>query len=351
MIIWKSEQMTTRRRIPLLLTLWLPIIMLAGSLKAQDPHFSQFFASPLTLNPAFTGLFDGDFRMAGNFRSQWPTINNAFRTATASIDMAVLTKQLPENDRWGVGFLGLNDRSANGILKNSHYSFSTAYHKGLDENGYHQLTIGFQGTFTSKVLDVSGADFEDELTSLGFTGITSEVFGNQRVSVNYFDLHSGLLYSGTTNGENNFYLGASVYHINRPNESFQGGSFILEPRVTIHGGGRLPMGSYQALHASLIHQRQGGADETVMGAAMSFNLNQDEYNPVDFYAGAWYRLRDAVIPYVGLEFGSFRVGFSYDLNASSLRTASQRRGGSEVSLVFVRRPVEEWRRRLHCPKF
>ena len=329
----------------------LTAFVVSNGLRAQDPHFSQFFSSPLTLNPAFTGLFDGDFRVAGNFRNQWPTINNAFTTATASVDFSVLKNRLPENDRWGVGMLGLNDQSANKILNNSHYSISTAYHKGLDENGYHQLTIGFQGTFTSKVLDVSGADFEDELTALGFTGVTSEVFSNQRVAINYFDLHTGILYSGTTNGENNFYLGASVYHVNRPNESFMGGNFILEPRLTIHGGGRIPLGTYRAIHGSLIHQRQGGANETVLGAAMSFNINQDEYNPVDLYAGAWYRLRDAAIPYVGVEFGSFRVGFSYDVNMSNLRTASQRRGGTELSLIYVRRPVEEWRRRLHCPKF
>lgn len=333
--------------------LW-PVI--AGSLfcaavQAQDPHFSQFFSSPLTLNPALTGLFDGDFRVAGNFRNQWPTINNAFKTGTASIDFSLLKNRLPENDRWSVGLLALNDRSVNRILNNSHYSVSTAYHKGLDENGYHQLTVGFQGTFTSKVLDVTQADFEDELTSLGFTGVTSEVFANRRVSINYFDLNTGILYSGTTNGDNSFYVGTSVYHVNRPNESFLGGSFILEPRVTFHGGGRIPVGTYRALHGSVIHQRQGGADETVLGGAMSFNVNQDEYNPIDLYAGAWYRVRDALIPYVGLEFGSFRVGYTYDVTMSNLRTANERRGGSEVSLIWVRRPVEEWRRKLHCPKF
>ncbi|MEY4885315.1 MAG: hypothetical protein RL151_624, partial [Bacteroidota bacterium] len=129
----------------------LVICLLSQELRAQDPHFSQFFTSPLTLNPALTGLFDGDFRVAGNFRNQWPTINNAFKTGTASIDFSLLKDNIPENDRWSIGLLALNDRSVNRILNNNHYSVSTAYHKGLDENGYHQLTIGFQGTYTSKV--------------------------------------------------------------------------------------------------------------------------------------------------------------------------------------------------------
>ena len=84
-------------------------------MSAQDPNFSQFFASPLTLNPALTGKFDGSFRVAGNYRNQWPTINTAFRTATASFDIAILQNKLPYNDQFGVGVMGFTDRSANGI--------------------------------------------------------------------------------------------------------------------------------------------------------------------------------------------------------------------------------------------
>src|ERR1700712_3430420 len=100
------------------------------SIKAQDPHFSQFFASPLTLNPALTGKFDGNLRIAGNYRNQWPTINNAFTTPTISADFTILNNRLPENDRWGLGILAVTDKQADGVLKNSYYSISTAYHKG-----------------------------------------------------------------------------------------------------------------------------------------------------------------------------------------------------------------------------
>jgi type IX secretion system PorP/SprF family membrane protein len=327
------------------------LLSLCTTLRAQDPHFSQFFSSPLTLNPALTGRFDGNFRIAGNYRNQWPTINNAFTTATASFDMPIMANRLPEYDTWGVGIMGLNDRSGNKILNNNFVSVSTAYHKGLDENGYHQLTVGFQGTFASKRLDVTRADFEDELTALGFTGVTSEVFNNSQVAVNYFDLNTGIMYAGTTNSYNSFYLGASVYHINRPKESFQGGNFLLNPRVTIHGGGYTPIGQFKMLHASFIHQRQAGAVETVAGAAMSFNVNYDEENPIDLYGGMWYRFNDALIPYVGLEFSGIRLGFSYDFNTSSLKTASNGRGGTEISLIYVSKPADKTARKTNCPKF
>jgi len=317
----------------------------------QDPHFSQFFASPLTLNPAFTGKFDGTFRVSGNYRNQWPTINNAFTTATAAVDFPILVKTVPEWDTWGVGIMGLNDQSGNKILQNNFISVSTAYHKGLDEDGFHQLAIAFQGTYANKRLDISKADFEDELTSLGFTGVTSEVFNNQNVVVNYFDLNTGIMYSGTTNGYNSFYIGASVYHVNRPKESFQGGDFLLNPRLTIHGGGYFPIDQNKMLHGSFIHQRQAGAIETVLGGAVSFNLNYDEDNPINLYTGMWYRFNDAFIPYLGLEFGSLRLGVSYDLNNSSLNTASNSRGGNEISLIYIRKPVDQDRKKFNCPKF
>jgi type IX secretion system PorP/SprF family membrane protein len=322
-----------------------------NGLRAQDPHFSQFFASPLTLNPAYTGKIDGSFRVAGNYRNQWPTINNAFTTATASIDFPILSNILPANDVWGVGIMGLNDRSGNKILNNNFLTLSTAYHKGLDENGYHQISIGFQGTLANKRLDISRADFQDELTSLGFTGVTSEIFNNQQVVVNYFDLNTGIMYYGTTNGSNNFYAGVSVYHVNRPAESFQGGAFVLEPRVTVHGGGYFPVGQYKTFHGSVLHQRQAGANETVLGGAMAFNVNYSEDNPIELYTGLWYRFNDAFIPYIGMEISGFRIGFSYDINNSSLNTASNSRGGTEFSLIYIRKPADPSMKKLNCPKF
>src|SRR5882724_12757700 len=91
---------------------------------AQDPNFSQFFASPLTLNPALTGKFDGVYRVAGNYRNQWPTINNAFTTMTASIDFGILKKSIPETDQFGVGIMGFSDKSGNGVLQNNYAALS-----------------------------------------------------------------------------------------------------------------------------------------------------------------------------------------------------------------------------------
>src|SRR5687767_3318205 len=98
----------------ILSTLTVCVVMTMAS-NAQDPNFSQFFSSPLTLNPALTGKFDGTFRIAGNYRNQWPTINEAFVTKTASIDFGILKNRLADIDQLGVGILGVTDRAGDGV--------------------------------------------------------------------------------------------------------------------------------------------------------------------------------------------------------------------------------------------
>lgn len=330
----------------------LPLLLIVLQTYAQDPNFSQFFASPLTLNPALTGKFNGLVRVAGNYRNQWPTINNAFRTTTLSADFGILGNTIPEFDQFGVGVMGMYDINGDGVMKNSFISGSVAYHKGIDEDGRHQIGVGFSGTYVQRRLDVNKLDFQDELTSLGFTGNTAEIFGSSGfLNINYADVNAGFIYNGATNDYNNFYIGASVYHINRPKVSFMGAQYIMNPRFTVHGGGYFPIADATTLFVSANHQRQAGANETIFGAALGYTVNSDFESPTDVYAGAFVRWGDAVIPYIGLEFGNYRFGVSYDVNTSRLAAASQRRGGMEVSLIWTKKHVDPNKKKLNCPRF
>lgn len=318
---------------------------------AQDPNFSQFFASPMTLNPALTGKFDGVYRFAANYRNQWPTINNAYTTMTASFDMGIMKNRIPEFDQFGVGLMAYSDKAGNGALNSTYYALSVAYHKALDENGYHQIGAGFQGTYMNKRLNTTKLTFQDQLTPMGFTGVTQESFSSSQVNLNYFDVNAGIIYNGSTNGYNNFYFGASMYHINRPKESFQEGSFLLNSRVTLQGGARIPVGTYNSVHVAANHSMQAQARNTMLGGAFSLNVNNDEENPTNFYLGTWYRFGDALIPYVGLEFGEWHFGASYDVNTSALKAASNSRGGVEISLIYIRKYTDPNMKKLNCPKF
>lgn len=330
------------------ITLFLCTLMFMGALKAQDPHFSQFFASPLTLNPAFTGKFDGQWRLAANHRDQWPSIPKAYVTTSASVDFPILKKSIPDGDVFGIGVSGVSDASANSALKLNYGSLSLSYHKALDEEGYHTIGAGFQGTYSSMVLDITKLTFEDMLTQNGFTGTTSDVLTNGK-NQNYFDVNAGLLYSGSSNGTNNFYLGASMYHINRPKVSFKDKNWYLSGRITIHAGGSFPVSDVVAVNTSIIHQIQNKASETTLGAALSLNANPGEVNPTSVYIGSWYRFKDAIIPYLGLEFLGLRIGVSYDINTSSLKAATASRGGSEISIIYIKRKIEQ--KGIPCPKF
>lgn len=315
---------------------------------AQDPHFSQFYASPLTLNPAFAGKFDGTVRVAGIYKNQWATIDHAFETKSVAVDFRILQSRIAENDTWGVGLMGFSDQSANGAVKLNYGSVGTAFHKGLDEEGYHQIGAAFQLTYANMLINTSNLKFLDQLTPYGFTGVTSELFNNSNLKNSYIDFNAGILYNGSTNDKNNFYAGVSMYHINRPKQSFTGAFFILNPRTTIHAGGYFPVGESSTIHVSGLLSMQGKASEALIGGAYQFVVAEDE-RPTSVYFGSWLRLNDAFIPYAGLEFGSFRIGASYDINTSSLKTASNGRGGMEISLIYIKKDPDS--KAINCPKF
>jgi type IX secretion system PorP/SprF family membrane protein len=350
---------TLRSRAALALALLFTALLFSTGLKAQDPGFSQFFASPLTLNPALTGKFNGVVRVAGNYRNQWPSINNAFITSTISVDAPILRNKLPENDTWGLGIMGMNDKTAGGALNSNYFSLSTAYHKALDEDGYHQLGVGFQGTYANRTLDGTQLHFEDQLNLNGTWNPISPSETNisgRYVSVHYFDMNLGVLYNASTDGNNNYYFGASAYHLNHPKQSFLGVDTVNVPtRITLHGGGYFPIqGSPSTIYVSALFNNQAGAREYVAGGAWAVNASNDETAPVNFYAGLWGRFTnnttDAIIPYVGLDYSDFSLGVTYDVNVSSLKTASQSRGGIEISLIYIKKS-SSGRKGVPCPKF
>lgn len=336
------------------------VYFLPGAIEAQDPAFSQFFASPLTLNPALTGKFNGSVRVAGNYRNQWPQINNAYITSTVSVDGNILTNRITNGDAWGVGLMAMTDKTADGILTSNYVAISTSYQKALDENGWNQLGIGFQGSYANKRLDGTRLNFEDQLDQQGgWTLPSSELVSGHEVNLSYFDLNLGILYNGSTDGNNNYYFGASAYHILQPTESFSGNNlYTLHPRFTLHGGYSFPLSdanNNNFIHLSGLYSRQSNAVDAMIGGTWSYNLNNEEptTSPVNIYLGVWTRfsnLTDAIIPYVGLDIGSFTVGMTYDVNVSSLKSASESQGGFEISLIYIKKP-SDGRKTIPCPKF
>lgn len=335
-------------------------MLFSASLKAQDIHFTQYFTSPLTLNPAMTGLVADDLRFSGNYRSQWASVSpNPYVTATMSFDIATLKGKLPEGDALGLGFLGLYDKSGSGGLTNTTVGLSMSYHKAFGRDRQQHLSIGMQGMLVQKNINFAKLTFEDQYDANSGTLMytTNEFFNN--ADLTYPDFNFGAMYSGKVADYATFYLGYSYYHLTQPVETFIGGtsSHKIHPRHTGYIGGSFDMNPNTVLYASGLYQAQAGAQEVVLGAAVGFVLNPGhdmEYQKnTTFYLGGWYRYQDAVAPYVGLEWSKMRLGISYDVNISSLTPATRSVGAYEVSLIYFgrinkreRNPNYSW----SCPK-
>ncbi|PUZ22042.1 type IX secretion system membrane protein, PorP/SprF family [Chitinophaga costaii] len=327
------------------------LLFFSTSLKAQDPHFSQFFASPLTLNPAFTGLFSGDYRIAGNYRSQWNSIGAPFTTGTVSADFGILKNVINPNDIWGVGAIAMYDRQGEaGAYTTNYFALSTAYHKSLDPEGNHTLAIGLQGAYVIKRLDVSKLTFSDQLNNPG----SAPTEAITKPTLHYFDPNIGILYNGLIGEASNIYAGFSYYHITQPYESHYNNlteENRIHKRITGHAGGSFPVNGNNRIFASALYMKQGTATEKTIGAAYGFLLNGMPDDPTMFYVGSWVRFGDAINPYVGLEIKGFQVGISYDTNISSLKPASNARGGMEISVIYIHRRDDNNKYKTLCPKF
>lgn len=327
---------------------------------AQDAHFTQYFASPLTLNPALTGLTQCDARLAANYRSQWGSVSpNPYTTATLSYDMATMKGALGNGDALGVGVLGFFDRSGLGGLQNVSVGLSVAYHKALGYEKQHTLSIGVQGLLVQKSLDFTKLKFEDQFNPA--SGVaefqTTENVGNQDLT--YSDFNLGLMYSGRVSEHATAYVGFSYYHLTQPNESFlNDGSATLNPRYTGYIGGSFDLNENLVLYASGLYQNQASASEVMAGAAVGFVLNpgydREFSKSTIFYVGGWYRYADAIAPYIGFEWSKMKLGITYDVNVSSFAPATGGNGGFELSLIYngcFNKRAAQPTYNFACPKF
>jgi len=319
---------------------------------AQDPHFSQYFVSPLTVNPAMTGFMDGTARAMVNYRSQWANVNNAFTTATASVDGIILQSKLPQHDRLGIGLMAMSDKVANGLMTNTYVSLSTAYHKSLDKEGNYSVAIGLQGSYANRNIDGTKLVLNDELDDLGiFSQPSGDAAKGQQMGRNYFDVSGGLLFRARFNERNQFYLGASAYHLASPKVTFMDNLDLTVPmRLSLNGAYELKASDMLSLSLLGMYTKQEEASETIVGAIGTIGKSQMEFDkPLILYVGMLYRAQDAFIPYLGVEYYDIRFGFTYDLNTSTLNAATRGQGGAEVSLVYLLRIPPNKKIQYLCP--
>ncbi|WP_316829611.1 PorP/SprF family type IX secretion system membrane protein [Pedobacter aquatilis] len=299
------------------------------SLKAQtDPHFSQYYAYPLWLNPALTGVIDGDYRASLNVKQQWGALSNSFLTGGASFDVA-------PTKNFAFGATILNQRAGELDFNYLTALVSGSYRLRFGVEGLQMISFGLQAGFVNRSFDLSQARFGNQFNPI--TGYDGGSFSGENFSsTSSFvpDINAGLMYfDGNPNQNVNVFVGASAAHLNRPVERFSGNSTRTPIRFTAHGGARIRATELLDVIPNALVMYQGNTNEVSVGAYAQFMVN----NQSNILFGGNYRVKDAAIAFVGLQFKNMVFGLSYDVNTSTFNRASNSNGGLELSISLIGR--------------
>jgi type IX secretion system PorP/SprF family membrane protein len=318
---------------------------------AQDPEFSQYYAAPLVLNPAFAGTAS-DHRFIANHRNQWPSITNGFVTSAISYDYNL------ENLNSGLGLMVMTDKAGTANLKSTVFNFQYAYKVNLANKWI--LSTGLNFGVGNRNIDFNKLIFGDQLEfdSDGNTPSDDPAFSNLQSST-YFDFGGGMLAYNRK-----FWIGFSAWHLNRPNRSLVNEEAQIPVKTSVHGGVRIPLyhGVFKkdriaAIMPSFVYKNQGVFDQLDVGTYFL-------YEPI--ILGFWYRgipiqqnsldnvSHDAVVIILGFQLTKVELSYSYDLTVSELGPIS---GGShEVALKFkvelaTQTKTRKKQRFIPCPTF
>jgi type IX secretion system PorP/SprF family membrane protein len=333
-----------------LLKPFLILLIAYVSVNAQDIHFSQFYNSPLILNPAMTGYMNGTLRLGAIYRNQWRQVTTPFVTTSASFDMPI-RKGFGDDDLIGIGAVFFHDQSGTVNLASFAGNVSFAYHKVLGINKTHVLSLGLQLGFMHKRVDLSDAIFSDQLdNTLTPTLPSSDVANIQNINHEQFNL--GVSYAVKASSHTNIYLGGAFFNLTQPNQSFVSGSpddNKLPIRYVGHATVDVQVSEKVHLLPSLLYMNQAKTYNANVGLAMNYEFAKD----AEFLFGAYYRALDAVIPTVGMALKGFRLTASYDVNVSNLHQSSNYRGAFEISLLYInpRKKLPYENSIFFCPRF
>ena len=339
--------MFQKRKIAILVSLSLSFSFFV---KAQDLHFSQFFNSPLSTNPANTGFIpDADYRIGAHFRNQWASILAApYKTFSIYGDAQLLRDKF-DNGWLGLGGLLLSDQAGSGGLKSTKIYASAAYHQMLGLSSL--LSAGFNIGWANKRIDQAKLTFPDQFNGLFFdnTTATSVVLVNN--STSYFDMQAGVNYAYFPNENTYINAGYSVHHVNRPRETFfsEGDDSRVPMRHIGFINAIFKVNDRVIINPNMYYTMQAKSHEFMFGINANYNLSGA--GEKQLIAGVYYRQGDAMVPMIGFELSKIRFTFSYDVTTSGLRDFNNSQGAQEFNLMkkgFYGNPGSK---QVLCPSF
>lgn len=341
---------------------WVLSIALLSTLatQAQDIHFSQFYMSPLNLNPALTGVMNCNHRITANYRNQWSSVlkQNAYNTYSVSYDQKV---PVGRYDYFGVGGTLWGDKAGTSEFATLQARLSGSYARKM--GGYrrkaHYLSLGADLGVSQRSINSNNLQWPSQHNGNGGfdPNLPPEMLPDNNFM--FVDLSAGALWFSVFDEYNNFYFGGAFSHLNRANQSFDRDLDVpLYGKFTVHAGGEFLIAKKTALVPGVVTFFQGPSFQVNGGTSFKFYLGNSRRYQQAFQLGAWARvsnrlesgkLMDALILSTRFDYENFSLGFSYDVNTSDLRAASNGNGAFEFSLIYKICGPE--RRGVYCPNF
>ncbi len=310
----------------------------------QDFHFSQFFAAPITYNPANSGAFEGDFRAMANYRNQYNSIAEPFVTTAFAADMPIkLSADERDRNFLGVGLHVVNDNS--GTLNfNSLYfmgSVSYAIDLGGSSTNPNFISGGLSFGYTQRSLDFGQATWSNQWEGVGFNpGVASgESFAGVMAEDNIL-LGAGVTWFNSINDNTRLLMGASLLNANAPQVQIIGDENALFRKFIYHAGMSITQeGGYVTFLPNLFVMFQGPNRIVDVGTELEFSLWDrtqftDFRNNLSTNVGAYYRLQDAIYFIGRVNYYDFSLGISYDFTTSSLARGNNGQGGVELVVGY-----------------
>lgn len=319
-------------------------LLLATSGYTQDLHFSQFYHNPMHLNPAATGIFQGDLRVAALYRSQWTSVPVSYRTFSGAVDWKAIQRN---TNLVALGFLLQQDKAGDAGLSwtQAGINGSVAHALGASQ----ALSIGFGLALAQRSVDLSGLKFKNQWTGDVFDSAlpTGEAFGKRSGVQPTFSAGLNWHYE-PSDSRTHVDAGLGALHLNRPVISFLDDRAVRLPvRLTLTIQGALQIGETLDVVAFGLGQEMGSAREIIAGAGLRRVLSP--VTAIQFSLAS--RIGDAIIPAFQLEYNNWTAGLSYDWNTSAFDPATSGRGGIEIALVYHTIPAPPVKTFKACPIF
>lgn len=327
---------------------------------AQDVHFSQYYSFNPVLNPALTGNFDGSYRISAIYRNQGYSFLNkyAYVTPAASVEVALMEGIL-KGDKFGLGIFALNDVSGSAGLSNLTAGASLAYHFAFGKRDQHVISLGYQAAFTQKRIDPERTTFFDQFDEISWSGYNPTTENFDQSSFYYFDHNAGIYWKSQFSKLIGVNLGLAAFHLSEPDEAFiisgnnlsplyrrfaadLGLTFTFKEKVIFQ-----PEGLYMfqgPLNGNINNQQQ-----ITVGASLGYRFFSGFRNNTNLMVGCRYRLNDAVIPMLSVEFRNMRIGAAYDVTLSDLNASNRNQGAFEVALTYTGESIKSYKANKTLP--